>query len=71
MGSYYSFLLVLFVYHKTTFLFFVYHQSVNLLSEKIQPRKNLPDLLLRLEQRPAERLDYLGVSYGLTSDLFR
>ncbi|XP_014674261.1 PREDICTED: N-acetyltransferase 10-like [Priapulus caudatus] len=43
----------------------------NLLEEKLGPRKNLPPLLLKLSERPAERLDYLGVSYGLTSSLLR
>ncbi|KAK0068529.1 N-acetyltransferase 10 [Biomphalaria pfeifferi] len=46
-------------------------QEIDLLSEQIQPRKNLPPLLLKLTDRPPERLHYLGVSYGLTSDLFR
>ena len=34
-------------------------------------QKTLPPLLLSLSERKAERLDYLGVSYGLTSDLLK
>lgn len=41
-------------------------EAVSLLEEVISPRKDLPPLLLKLNERPAERLDYLGVSYGLT-----
>ncbi|XP_014448561.1 RNA cytidine acetyltransferase [Tupaia chinensis] len=44
-------------------------EAVGLLEEVISPRKDLPPLLLRLSERPAERLDYLGVSYGLTPGL--
>ncbi|CAG0888846.1 unnamed protein product, partial [Darwinula stevensoni] len=36
-----------------------------------RPKKNLPPLLLKLSERPPERLDYLGVSYGLTSQLIK
>lgn len=43
----------------------------NLLEESIKPRKDLPPLLLKLNERRAENLDYLGVSYGLTADLLR
>ena len=43
----------------------------DLLEEVVKPRSNLPPLLLKLSERPAEKLDYLGVSYGLTSDLLR
>ncbi|KAH9495006.1 N-acetyltransferase 10 [Bulinus truncatus] len=46
-------------------------EEINLLNEQIQPRKNLPPLLLKLTDRRPERLQYLGVSFGLTSDLFR
>lgn len=35
-----------------------------LLNEEIKPRKKLPPLLLKLSERPAERLHYLGVSFG-------
>ena len=37
----------------------------------LSPRKDLPPLLLKLTERRAEKLDYLGVSYGLTSQLLR
>ena len=51
------------------FLFIL--QEVGLLEEVISPRSNLPPLLLKLSERPAEQLDYLGVSYGLTTQLLR
>jgi N-acetyltransferase 10 len=38
--------------------------------EDIKPRKDLPPLLLKLSERPAERLNYLGVSFGVTPALF-
>ena len=41
------------------------------MEEIIAPRKNLPPLLSKLGERPAEKLDYLGVSFGLTADLLR
>jgi N-acetyltransferase 10 len=41
------------------------------MKEEIQPRKSLPPLLLKLSERQAEHLSYLGVSFGLTSDLLR
>ncbi|XP_071975176.1 RNA cytidine acetyltransferase [Engystomops pustulosus] len=46
-------------------------EAVDLLEESLTPRKNLPPLLLRLSERPAEKLDYLGVSYGLTPKLLK
>ncbi|KAL0968698.1 hypothetical protein UPYG_G00270350 [Umbra pygmaea] len=46
-------------------------EAVSLLEEVLQPRKNLPPLLLKLSERRAERLDYLGVSYGLTPPLLK
>ena len=46
-------------------------EEVGLLEEQIGPRKNLPPLLLKLSERKPERLDYLGVSYGLTQELLR
>uniref|UniRef100_A0A8I5NBA6 RNA cytidine acetyltransferase n=1 Tax=Papio anubis TaxID=9555 RepID=A0A8I5NBA6_PAPAN len=46
-------------------------EAVSLLEEVITPRKDLPPLLLKLNERPAERLDYLGVSYGLTPRLLK
>uniref|UniRef100_A0A914UHS6 N-acetyltransferase domain-containing protein n=1 Tax=Plectus sambesii TaxID=2011161 RepID=A0A914UHS6_9BILA len=45
--------------------------TVNLLEERVGPRSDLPPLLLRLSERPAESLDYLGVSYGLTLNLLK
>lgn len=42
-----------------------------MLEEQIEPKKNLPPLLMKLSERKAERLNYLGVSFGLTSDLLR
>lgn len=41
------------------------------LSECLEPRKSLPPLLLKLSEKRAEQLDYLGVSYGLTGDLLK
>ncbi|XP_061182821.1 RNA cytidine acetyltransferase-like [Saccostrea echinata] len=46
-------------------------QEVNLLEERVTPRKNLPPLLMKLSERKPEKLDYLGVSYGLTSGLLK
>ncbi|XP_061773702.1 RNA cytidine acetyltransferase [Nerophis ophidion] len=46
-------------------------EAVTLLEEVVTPRKELPPLLLKLSERPAERLDYLGVSYGLTTQLLK
>uniref|UniRef100_A0A8C0ZZ53 RNA cytidine acetyltransferase n=1 Tax=Castor canadensis TaxID=51338 RepID=A0A8C0ZZ53_CASCN len=46
-------------------------EAVSLLEEVITPRKDLPPLLLKLNERPAEHLDYLGVSYGLTPRLLK
>ena len=45
--------------------------DVTLLEEQIGPRRNLPPLLLKLSERRPERLDYLGVSFGVTQDLLR
>ncbi len=52
-------------------IFFVPVQAVSLLEEVVSPRKDLPPLLLKLNERRAERLDYLGVSYGLTPQLLK
>ncbi|XP_056137228.1 RNA cytidine acetyltransferase [Lampris incognitus] len=46
-------------------------EAVSLLEEVVTPRKELPPLLLKLSERTAERLDYLGVSFGLTSQLLK
>lgn len=39
--------------------------------QTIEPRNNLPPLLLKLSERPPERLDYIGVSFGLTGPLLK
>ena len=41
-----------------------------LLSERLAPRRELPPLLQPLSQRPAEALDWLGASFGVTEPLF-
>jgi N-acetyltransferase 10 len=41
-----------------------------LLVEQIAPRRKIPPLLRRLDERAPDVLDYLGVSYGLTQGLF-
>ena len=41
------------------------------MNETLAPRKNLPPLLMKLSERKAETLDYLGVSFGLTDSLHR
>nr|XP_034972452.1 RNA cytidine acetyltransferase [Zootoca vivipara] len=46
-------------------------EAVSLLEEAVMPRKDLPPLLLKLSERQAENLDYLGVSYGLTPRLLK
>uniref|UniRef100_A0A673HSW4 RNA cytidine acetyltransferase n=1 Tax=Sinocyclocheilus rhinocerous TaxID=307959 RepID=A0A673HSW4_9TELE len=62
----------LFLEEKYIFRFFFIHvQAVSLLEEVVSPRKDLPPLLLKLSERRAERLDYLGVSYGLTPQLLK
>lgn len=45
--------------------------QASLLEENIKPRANLPPLLVHLRERRPEKLHYLGVSFGLTRDLFR
>jgi len=37
----------------------------------VRPATAMPPLLQRLTERKPENLDYLGVSYGLTSQLLR
>ncbi|KAJ6918920.1 hypothetical protein NC651_013009 [Populus alba x Populus x berolinensis] len=39
--------------------------------KNIKPRTDLPPLLVNLHERRPEKLHYLGVSFGLTLDLFR
>ncbi|KAJ4896110.1 UPF0202 protein [Raphanus sativus] len=46
-------------------------EKVSMLEEQIKPRTNLPPLLVPLHERRPERLHYIGVSFGLTLDLFR
>jgi N-acetyltransferase 10 len=48
-------------------------KQADLLSDEISVRAPtaMPPLLLRLTERKPENLDYLGVSYGLTSPLLR
>lgn len=46
-------------------------EEVGLMKEQIQPRKSLPPLLLKLMERSPEKLDYLGVSFGLTEPLLK
>lgn len=41
-----------------------------LINEIIGPREDIPPLLRRLHERRPEKLDYLGVSFGLTSGLY-
>lgn len=41
-----------------------------LLTEQVKPRTGLPPLLVNLAERPPEPLHYLGVSYGLTQQLY-
>ncbi|CAH1973724.1 unnamed protein product [Acanthoscelides obtectus] len=45
--------------------------EVGLLEESLEPRKSLPPLLLKLSERPPEKLDYIGVSFGLTEGLLK
>ncbi|XP_028755074.1 RNA cytidine acetyltransferase 1 [Neltuma alba] len=46
-------------------------EKVSLLEENIRPRTDLPHLLVHLRERRPEKLHYIGVSFGLTLDLFR
>ncbi|KAF8403600.1 hypothetical protein HHK36_011704 [Tetracentron sinense] len=46
-------------------------EKVSLLEENVKPRTNLPHLLVHLRERQPEKLHYIGVSFGLTLDLFR
>lgn len=45
--------------------------QASLLEENINPRTDLPPLLVPLRERWPEKLHYLGVSFGLTLNLFR
>ena len=42
-----------------------------LLEETIRPKAKLPPLLCKLTERPSEKLNYIGVSYGLTKELLK
>ena len=42
-----------------------------LLQETVRPKAKLPPLLCKLTERPSEKLDYIGVSYGLTKELLK
>lgn len=42
---------------------------MELLRETIKPKSTLPPLLTAIQDRPAERLHWLGVSFGLTTPL--
>lgn len=46
-------------------------EELGILEETIEPKKKLPPLLLKLSERTPEKLDYLGVSYGLTEQLLK
>lgn len=45
--------------------------SEGLLHETIAPRSRLPPLLAKLDEQPPECVDYIGVAYGLTAQLYR
>lgn len=46
-------------------------KDINLVEERLTPRKNLPPLMMKLTERKPEKIDYLGVSYGLTAGLLK
>ena len=58
-------------FHSLYIIVSLLQQDVDLLEERVTPRKNLPPLLMKLSERKPEKLDYLGVSYGLTSGLLK
>ncbi|WJX23106.1 hypothetical protein P8452_12349 [Trifolium repens] len=45
-------------------------ERVSLLEETVKPRTDLPHLLVHLHERRPEKLHYIGVSFGLTFELF-
>jgi hypothetical protein len=49
----------------------ILYLQASLLEENIKPRTNLPPLLVHLRERQPEKLHYIGVSFGLTQELFR
>jgi N-acetyltransferase 10 len=46
-------------------------EDADLLTEVVKPRKTIPTLLKRLNERKPEVLDYIGTSYGLTQELLK
>ncbi|KAL0273043.1 UNVERIFIED_CONTAM: hypothetical protein PYX00_005816 [Menopon gallinae] len=49
----------------------VQDEEIGILEEQIEPRASLPPLLVKLTERRAEYLDYIGVSFGLTQELLK
>ncbi|KAH8380803.1 hypothetical protein KR009_006477 [Drosophila setifemur] len=49
----------------------VEEEELSLLKEQIRPRSRIPTLLQRLHERTPEHVDYIGTSYGLTSELLK
>ncbi|XP_054728093.1 RNA cytidine acetyltransferase [Anastrepha obliqua] len=45
--------------------------QLGILKEQIRPRRSIPTLLKRLNERVPEHIDYLGTSYGLTQELLK
>ncbi|KAM9961006.1 hypothetical protein ACTFIW_010178 [Dictyostelium discoideum] len=45
--------------------------NASLLTEVIKPKSNIPPLLFKLSERKPEKLHYMGVSYGLTQQLYQ
>ena len=43
--------------------------GIDLVQEEVKPKETLPPLLITLKERPAERLHWLGTSFGMTSQL--
>lgn len=46
-------------------------EEADLQTEVIEPRSSLPPLFMKLSERPAEALDYIGVSFGVTPQLIK
>ncbi|XP_065371708.1 RNA cytidine acetyltransferase [Calliphora vicina] len=46
-------------------------EQLGLLKEQIRPKRKIPTLLKRLNERLPEHIDYLGTSYGLTQELLK
>lgn len=42
----------------------------DLLTEELQPKSDLPPLLMSLAERKCEKLQYMGTSFGLTQELY-